>query len=247
MIKLEYLNDYTLLEKDENTLIRFYPIQAMNNTTIEDPKKIHVLFEIQKEQLEQEYKMYVYLVNQKKERIFSSYSMHLKEIGKYKYVIIDNINDFADAEILPDLIIDFNELNYDSFLYLLSNSKNLTSMAPILKDLLAENIEDISEEKEIIKVIDIPSPLQYFQNISGYTVSNIEHLIANEEEQELTKTILKNLKKSYELVLNDESQVSLAYLSLKALLLRKIKSNNLKSKEILETSELKLDTNTNTL
>ena len=41
MIKLEYLNDYTLLEKEENTLIRFYPIQAMNNTTIDDPKKMH--------------------------------------------------------------------------------------------------------------------------------------------------------------------------------------------------------------
>ena len=247
MIKLEYLNDYTLLEKEENTLIRFYPIQAMNNTTIDDPKKMHVLFEIEAGEQEHEYKMYAHLVNPKKERLYSSYSISLKEVGKYKYVILDNINDFADAEILPDLIIDFNELDYESFLNILANNKDLSKMAPILKDLLEQNIEDISEEKEIIKVIDIPSPLQYFQNITGTAVSNIEHLIANEEEQELTKTILKNLKKSYELVLNDESQSLLAYLSLKASVLRRIKSNNLKSKDILETAELKLDTNSNSL
>lgn len=247
MIKLEYLNDYTLLEKDEKTLIRFYPIQAMNNTVIENPKKIHILFEITKQSIEKAYTMYVYLINTKKEKEYSSYSINLKEIGKYKYIILDSVNDFEDAEVLPSLIIDFNTLDYDSFLNILASNQDLANMAPNLKKLLEENIEDINEEKEIAKIIDIPSPLQYFQNITGNTVSNIEHLIANEEEAELTKTILKNLKKSYELVLNDESQTQLAYLSLKALMLNKIKSNNLKAKEILETSELKLDTNTNSL
>lgn len=247
MIKLEYLNDYTLLEKGENLLIRFYPIQAMNNVTIEDPKKTHVLFEIEPGNKEKAYTMYVYLINSKKEKEFSSYSMNLKEVGKYKYILVEHGEDFENAEVLPSLVFDFNELDYDTFLNILANNEALSNMAPILKELLEANIEDISEEKEIVKVIDIPSPLQYFQNITGNTVSVIEHLIANEEEQEITKTILKNLKKSYELVLNDESQTTLAYLSLKALLLKKIKSNNLKSKEILETSELKLDTNTNSI
>ena len=247
MIKLEYLNDYTLLERQENLLIRFYPIQAMNGITIEDPKKLHVLFEIKKENKEKAYTMYVYLINSKKEKEYSSYSIYLKEIDKYKYIIVDNINDFDNAEVLPSLILDFKELDYGNFLFLLSSNEDLSNMAPILKGLLEENVEDINEEKEIVKVIDIPSPLQYFQNITGTAVSNIEHLIANEEEQDLSKTILKNLKKSYELVLNDESQSLLAYLSIKALCLRKIKSNNLKSKNILETAELKLDTNTNSL
>ncbi len=238
------LNDYTLLKDSANETIRFYPEAAILKQKVDKvDDTLYIEFNIVKDPKTKVNIMYVTLINSDNEELYKSYSIYLKEISLYKYVILNSINDYADAEIMPSLIIDFNKLNYNNFLTVLANNKDLSRMVPDLKNALEKDIKSLSEAKNIAEIINIQSPLNYFQNITGYLINEIEKMISNPEEEEISRRILKSFKKKYEIALNDKNQIILSFLSLQANLLSKVKSNNLVSKNILDTTELKTDTN----
>lgn len=238
------LNDYTLLKDSANTIINFYPETAILKQKVAKTKDtLHINFDIEKDLKSKASIMYVTLISSEDEELYKSYSIYLKETSLYKYIILNSINDYEDAEILPSLIIDFNKLNYNNFLDILARNKDLSRMIPELKRALETDIQSLAEAKSMAEIISIQSPLNYYQNITGYLINEIESLIHNDEEEQITRDILKIFKKKYELALKDDNQISLSFLSLEANILSKIKSNNLVSKNILETSELKTDTN----
>jgi len=238
------LNDYTLLEDSAKETIYFYPEASILRQKVEQTKDtLYIRFDLEQENTEGLYTMFVTLVNSENEEIYKSYSIYLKETSLYKYILLDSINDFNDADIMPSLIIDFNKLNYNSFLSILSNNKDLSRMIPDLKAALENDAKSIAEAKNIAEIINIQSPINYYQNITGYLINEIESMVANEEEEKISRSILKNFKKNYELVLKNSNQINLSFLVLLANYLGKIRSLNLNAKRILEASELKTDTN----
>ena len=242
--KLINLNDYTLLEDSAKETIYFYPEASILRQKVEQTTDtLYIRFDLEKQNAEGLYTMFATLINSDGEEIYKSYSINLKEASLYKYIMLDSTNDFADADILPSLIIDFNKLNYNNFLNILSNNKDLSRMIPDLKTALQEDIESLSEAKNVAEIINIQSPINYYQNITGYLINEIESMVANEEEKSISRFILKNFKKNYELVLKNSNQINLSFLVLLANYLGKIKSLNLNAKKILEASELKTDTN----
>ena len=244
MKKYINLNDYTLLKDSANEVIRFYPEAAILKQVVDyQTDTLYIEFNIEKDPKTKVNIMYVSLINSDNEELYKSYSIYLKEVSLYKYVILNSINDYADAEIMPSLIIDFNKLNYNNFLNILANHKDLSRMVPDLKNALESDIKSLSEAKNIAEIINVQSPLNYFQNITGYLINEIEQIVSNDEEEDISHKILKSFKKKYEIALNDKNQITLSFLSLQANLLGKVKSNNLVSKNILETAELKTDTN----
>jgi len=238
------LNDYTLLKDSAHETINFYPEAAILKQKVEKTKDtLYINFSIEKDSKTKVNLMYVTLISSDNEELYKSYSIYIKEVSLYKYIILNSINDYADAEIMPSLIIDFNKLNYNNFLDILAKNKDLSRMIPELKKALESDIKSLAEAKNIAEIINIQSPLNYYQNVTGYLINEIENLVHNEEEENITKEVLKTFKKKYEIALNDPKQIELSFLSLQANVLEKIKSNNLVSKSILETSELKTDTN----
>lgn len=238
------LNDYTLLEDSSKGSILFYPESAILKQKVENTKDtLYIKFEFERGELKDLYTMYVSLISSKNEQIFKAYSIYLKEIALYKYIILDSINDFKDAEVLPGLIIDFNKLDYNNFLHILANNKELSKMVPYLKTSLEEDIKELAEVKNIAQVLNVQSPTNYYQNVTGTIINEIEGLIGNEEEEEISKKILKNFKKNFELALVEPNQIILSYLSILAGLLIEVKSNKLNPKTILDSKELKTDTN----
>ena len=238
------LNDYTLLKDSAHETINFYPEAAILKQKVEKTKDtLYINFLIEKDSKTKVNLMYVTLISSDNEELYKSYSIYIKEVSLYKYIILNSINDYADAEIMPSLIIDFNKLNYNNFLDILAKNKDLSRMIPELKKALESDIKSLAEAKNIAEIINIQSPLNYYQNVTGYLINEIENLVHNEEEENITKEVLKTFKKKYEIALNDPKQIELSFLSLQANVLEKIKSNNLVSKSILETSELKTDTN----
>ena len=238
------LNDYTLLKDSAKETINFFPESAILKQKVEKTKDtLYINFEIEKDPKTKVNIMYVTLISSDNEELYKSYSIYLKEISLYKYIILDSINDYADAEVMPSLIIDFNKLNYNNFLDILSKNKDLSRMIPELKKALENDIKALSDAKNIAEIINIQSPLNYYQNVTGFLINEIETLIANENEEEISRTILKTFKKKYEIALKDPNQINLSFLSLLANVLSKIKSNNLTPKKVLETNDLKTDTN----
>jgi len=238
------LNDYTLLADSSKETIYFYPEASILRQKVEKiTDTLYIRFDLEKQNSEGLYTMFVTLINRDNEEVYKSYSIDLKETSLYKYIMLDSINDFADADIMPSLIIDFNKLNYNNFLNILSNNKDLSRMIPDLKLALQEDIESLAEAKNIAEIINIQSPINYYQNITGYLINEIESMIANEEEESISRSILKNFKKNYELVLKNSNQINLSFLVLLANNLNKIRSLNLSAKKILETTDLKTDTN----
>lgn len=243
MSKITNLNNYTLLEQSIIDKIYFYPESAISNTKIKRKNdNLCVLFAIEKEKYTPLFKMNTTLINDGK-IIYECYSLYLKRLEPYKYVVLNNKNDYLHAEILPKEIIDFNTLEYDSFIKILKENQELSKMIPELTNALKSNMNNLEIEKKVATKIDIPSPTHYYQNITGYQVDFLEKQITPEEELNLSKKILKNIKTNFEVVLYEKSQMTTAYLALYAILLNKVKSSKLKPKEILDSKELKLDTN----
>lgn len=237
------LNKYTLLEASNIEKIYFYPEYAISNTTIKrKQEKLCVIFEIEEEKYTPLYKMNTYLINDGK-KIFESYTIYLKKIDPYKYVVVNNKKDYLHAEILPKEIIDFNNLEYNSFVEIIKDNKELSKMIPDLTNAIKSNMIELQKEKLVATKIDIPSPTNYYQNITGYEVDFLENQITSEGELDISKTILKNIKKNFEVILYDKYQMNIALIALYSLILNKVKSITLKPKKILDSKELKLDTN----
>lgn len=247
--KISNINDYTLIEKgDIVSNIYFYPHFAMLKQKIKSKKnQICVLFELRKEKEPYIYCLYTYLLDKEGNKIFYSYSIYLKEIEKYKYILLANKNDANHADVIKKEIIDFNTLNYDNFLTILSNNYELSKMIPDLKEALSEKSESLEKEKKKATKIDIPSPQNYYQNVVGYLTDSLLEQVTTEEEIDLSREILKNIKKNFSVVLNNPYQIKLAYTSIYATTINKVKSIHLKPTNILDTKELKIDTNKTTI
>ncbi len=214
-LKYINLNDYTLLEDSSKGTIYFYPESSIINQKVQSTQDtLRIKFDIFKEDPNEFYTMYVSLINSENEELYQSYSIYLKEISLYKYVILNSVNDFKDAELLPSLIIDFNKLNYNNFLNILANNKELSKMIPSLKSSLEADIKELAEAKNIAEVLNVQSPINYYQNVTGNLINRIEKMIANKEEEEITNRILKNFKKNYELAIKDPRQEQLSFLSI---------------------------------
>ncbi len=239
------LNKYTLIERDsKEDRIIFYPEFAINGVEIKRPlDTLRVKFVITKGNDPQLYVMHVSLVNKGDIELYNSYSIYLKQTNEYKYILLKTLNDFDNADILPRAVIDFETIDYNEFLKALTNNEELQKMVPALKKALEENITDLEEEQRKVQTINIPSPSNYYQNISGSIINEIEKVIANKEEKKLSDKILKNVYKNYRALLHDKYQYQLFNISMYATYLSRIKSNMLKPRNILETKDLKLDTN----
>ena len=238
------LNDYTLLKDSGKEIINFYPEAAILKQKVEKiTDTLYITFEINKDPKAKVSIMYVTLINSDNEELYKSYSIYLKEVSLYKYVILNSMNDIADAEIMPSLIIDFNKLDYNRFLDILAKNKDLSRMIPELKRALEYDIRSLAEAKNIAEIISIQSPINYFQNVTGHLINEIEKIIHNDDEEEITRKVLKTFKKKYEIALNDPKQIELSYIALHANYLDKVKSINLEPKKVLETKDLKTDTN----
>lgn len=138
------LNDYTLLETTDNDKIFFYPIYAITNTKIKKKKNdVCVLFEIRKEKYTSLFNMNCSLIDEEGKTIFNSYSIDLKCIEPNKYVVITNKKDILHAEILPKEIIDFNALDYNTFITILKENQELAKMIPELTKTIKRNMESL--------------------------------------------------------------------------------------------------------
>lgn len=243
MSNISNLNSYTLLEVSQIDRIYFYPEYAISNTFIKRKKdELCVLFEIEKEKYSPLFKMSTTLINDGK-TLFKCYSLYLKRIEPYKYVVINNKNEYLHAEILPKEIIDFNTIEYNSFIKILKENSELSKMIPELTNALKKNMYNLKLEKKVATKIDLPSPTHYYQNITGYQVDLLENKITLDEEIDISKKILKNVKNNFEVVLYEKSQLDIAHLALYGLILNKVKSLKIKPQAILESKDLKLDTN----
>ena len=98
--KVSNINDYTLIERgDLVNNIYFYPNSAINKQKIRSKKnQICVLFELRKEKEPLLYCLYTYLLDKEGRKVFHSYSLYLKEIERFKYVLLRNKNDANHAE-----------------------------------------------------------------------------------------------------------------------------------------------------
>lgn len=240
--KIVNLNNYTLIESTDIDKIYFYPIKALTNVKVTQKKDdICILFEIKKET--SSYNMHCSLLNSDNVIVFKSYSILLKEIGLNKYVVVSTTNDLKHAEILPSCIIDFNNLNYNNFIEILKNNEDLSKMIPDLMSLIKKSVNSLREEQKVVEKIDIPSPLNYYKNITGYTINYLEEIISKEDELDISNKILKNIRKNFDVVLNEKNQNKLAYISLYGIILKNVKSIILKPKDIMDSKELKPDTN----
>lgn len=249
MSRILNINNYTLIEPgDIVSNIYFYPSYAMTNQVIRSKKRqICVLFELRKEKEASLYSMYTYLLDKEGNKVFHAYSLYLREIEKYKYVILKSKNDANHADVIKKEIINFNTLDYNSFIDILSNNAELAKMVPDLVEALEEKAESLIKEKKEAKHIDIPNRQNYYQNVIGYLINEIEEQITTEDEIELSREILKNIKKNFEVVLYDKYQLHLAYISVYATILDKVRSTHLNVESILEAKDLKTDTNKTSL
>ena len=159
--RISNINDYTLIEKGEKINIYFYPQFAFLNQKITEKKdQLCITFELKPDKKNEFYTTYIYITSSDNNKLFSSYSMYAKKIEKYKYAILKN-----KKELENNFIIDFNTLDYKSFLEILSQSTELYKMIPHLKRGLNEVVLNLENKKEQVRLIDIPSPLNYYQNV----------------------------------------------------------------------------------
>ena len=129
--KVSNINNYTLIEKNGLIYnIYFYPQCAIDNLKIKSRKdQLCVLFELKKEKEPQVYCMHTYLLDKDGNKVFHSYSMYLKETERYKYIIIKNKNEANHADVIKRDVLDFNTLDYDNFLTILSKNEELIKTA----------------------------------------------------------------------------------------------------------------------
>ncbi|MBR4694428.1 MAG: hypothetical protein IKP07_06395 [Bacilli bacterium] len=236
------LNKYTFAEKGTPDKIYYYIEAAMFEKEIKK-NSLKVVFEITKEKIEKLYDMHILLVNKRKETVYRSYSVFLKEIDEYNYAILNGRNEITHAEIMPKNTINFNTLDYASFKKLLATEEEFTNMIPELTAALKDYQEEIQDEKEVAETIDISNPNNYYHNVVGNAVITFEELVANEKEQDITEKLLNQAKKNFEVILNNDYDQKLALINLLAYNISKSKSYTLRPKDILKEADLKLDTN----
>lgn len=248
-IKVSNINDCTLIQKgDLVNNIYFYPQYSMLGQRIKSRKhELCVLFELKKEREPKLYCTHTYLLNRDGEKVFHSYSMYFKEIERYKYVILKNKNDANHAEVIKKEIIDFNTLDYESFLEILSKNEELVKMIPDLKDGLLEKVDSLETAKRKVAYIEIPSMSNYYQNVTGYLIDEITNQLTTEEDLTYTQNILRNVRKNFNVILHNRYQINLSLLAAYAFVLNKIKGTSLKPKTILESRDIKTDTNKTTI
>ena len=241
------IGPYTILVEGKDEKIYFYPGYAQINEEVPHLKSaVSILFEIEQTKNEEVYCMRTKLLNKDEEVVFNTYSIYLYKTNEYKYQLIENYQ-ANDLEHTLKEEIDFSTLDSKTFLNLLTKNKIFQTMIPEFKKQIELSKEDLTSEKDTIKIIDIPSTSNYFQNVSGYLVNEIEHQVAIEDEQDISKEILKNIKRTHDIVLFDKKLCNISYLSLYANILDKTKSILINPKDILETKELKPDTNKSSL
>lgn len=233
---------YSILVNDENDKIYFYPEYALNEEEVDYLKNaLAIVFEFNETRNNDVFKVNAYLQNRDEEIVFKTYSIYMFKIDAFKYGIIDNYG--SNEDFILGEKIDFVNMGYQDFIRLIANNNELNKMIPELKNQIEISKENLSYEKEMIKVIEIPSMINYFQNMSGYLINEIEKIITTEDEISISKEILKNVKKSHSLVLRQKQIIDLTYLNLYSIILNNVKTSNIEPKSILETKELKCDTN----
>ena len=224
------LNNFTYAEKENPFTIHFYFEKAMSNDTNNLTNSLSIVFELCQTNNKKEYEMYVFLINDSNEAIWRSYSIPVTNVGNYKFVINSDKQE-----------IDFINIDYTSFTSLIAN-KELIKLVPEMEKEIRRKTTVLSKRKEMVKEIDVPSKLSFVINVSGYLVNEMEKLVTTEEEKELSKRILKNVKKNTDVIINDKESLDIAYLSLYGLILNN--SNRKDIKEIAYTNkDLKVSTN----
>lgn len=247
--RISNINDYTLIEKgDLVSEIYFYPQCALTNQKIRSKKdQLCVLFELKKEKEPGLYLLHTYLLDKEGKKIFQAYSLYLKELEQYKYAILKSKNDHYHAEIIKKEIIDFNTLDFDSLLAVISKNSELVKILPDLKMGLEEKVESLVTEKRKAIYIDLPSTQNYYQNITGNIIDELAKQLTTEDEMELSKEILRNIKKNFKVILHDKYQMDLVYTAIYALIIKNIKGTTIKPQDILDSKDLKIDTNKTSL
>lgn len=243
--KVSNINNYTLIEKNGLIYnIYFYPQCAIDNLKIKSRKdQLCVLFELKKEKEPQVYCMHTYLLDKDGNKVFHSYSMYLKETERYKYIIIKNKNEANHADVIKRDVLDFNTIDYDNFLTILSKNEELIKMIPDLKEGLEEKVESLENSKKKVAYIDLPSKANYYQNVIGILVDELANQTTTEEDLEFIRNTLRNIRRNFDLILNDKYQLNLAYLALYSIILNKVGGNTLKPTNILDIKDIKCDTN----
>lgn len=247
--RISNINDYTLIEKgDLVSEIYFYPQCALTNQKIRSKKdQLCVLFELKNEKEPGLYLLHTYLLDKEGKKIFQAYSLYLKELEQYKYAILKSKNDHYHAEIIKKEIIDFNTLDFDSLLAVISKNSELVKILPDLKMGLEEKVESLVTEKRKAIYIDLPSTQNYYQNITGNIIDELAKQLTTEDEMELSKEILRNIKKNFKVILHDKYQMDLVYTAIYALIIKNIKGTTIKPQDILDSKDLKIDTNKTSL
>lgn len=247
--RISNINDYTLIEKgDLVSEIYFYPQCALTNQKIRSKKdQLCVLFELKNEKEPGLYLLHTYLLDKEGKKIFQAYSLYLKELEQYKYAILKSKNDHYHADIIKKEIIDFNTLDFDSLLSVISKNSELVKILPDLKMGLEEKVESLVTEKRKAIYIDLPSTQNYYQNITGNIIDELAKQLTTEDEMELSKEILRNIKKNFKVILHDKYQMDLVYTAIYALIIKNIKGTTIKPQDILDSKDLKIDTNKTSL
>ena len=237
--RISNINDYTLIEKgDLVSEIYFYPQCALTNQKIRSKKdQLCVLFELKNEKEPGLYLLHTYLLDKEGKKIFQAYSLYLKELEQYKYAILKSKNDHYHAEIIKKEIIDFNTLDFDSLLAVISKNSELVKILPDLKMGLEEKVESLVTEKRKAIYIDLPSTQNYYQNITGNIIDELAKQLTTEDEMELSKEILRNIKKNFKVILHDKYQMDLVYTAIYALIKKNIKGTNIKHQDILYSKD----------
>lgn len=237
---MKKVGPYTLLESNERDIYYFYPtLSLIKEEIVRKINTLCIVFDIFPYN-EEIYSMNVSVIDKDNDTKFTTYTINLIKQDKNIYNII-NILSNNEVEILEE--INFKTLDYEGFISLLTTNNELQRIIPTLRQELEKNKNNLNNEKEVVKVIDIPSKVNYYQNITGYIIDTLEHLVTTEDELDLSKEILKSVKRSHEVVLYNEQYCNLAYLSVYANITNQIKSKEQKNTRSLDVKELKCDTN----
>lgn len=235
--KLRNLNDYTILRESSSPKIYFYPsysVAGIKITTLKDATCL--VFDITPKG-NNLYQMVTTLVNGDYEPVYTLYSFYLEEIEPYHYYLF-NDSDNNDKS----LMINFNTLNFTELKELMTKNGEFNKLAPYLVKELKKEQLDLQEERQEASGIDVPSRDNYYQNVVGFIVNELLKLATSEDEQTVKK-IAHSLKKNFDVVMYNETQNRLSLLTLKAFLVNKVKSVQRKPRSVLETIDLKTDTN----
>ncbi len=239
--KLTNINDYTLTNAS-NTKIIFYPINAFYKAKVKSQdKSVIVSFELKKEKEEKIYSTHISLVNEENETLYTSYQMYLVELSKNRYALISSKNNVETKASKYKETIDFNVVGFKNFFDFINNNQKLSKMLPILTQELKHTIESFQAKKKTIKLISESEIFNYYQNISGFIINELEAFLTIPEEEELRETILNNISSNSPVIFNNKTHLKVTYLSLFAFIVNKVKSEYIKPESILEKKHLKVE------